>query len=63
MLTSMFNIIGDYILVIKYNMGVSGVAIATIVAQICGFLKLVNYEIMYRTKCVLDIRSFTPLKI
>ena len=58
MLTSMIKIIGDYILVIKYNMGVSGAAIATIIAQICGFLKLVNYEIMYRKKCVLDIRSF-----
>tara|TARA_Y100000389_G_C17470694_1_gene530405 strand:+ start:7178 stop:8674 length:1497 start_codon:yes stop_codon:yes gene_type:complete len=57
MLTTIINIVGDYILVIKYNMGIPGAALATVIAQICGFYKLVNYEIMYRKKCVLDIRS------
>lgn len=62
-IASVLNVIGDLLLVLKFNMGVAGVALATIIAQALSAVGCIIYAVVKNPYFQLKKENFKPDKI
>ena len=57
---AILNIILDYILIVKLNMGIEGAAIATIASQLVALLIVITFNIRYNHDINLSLKNIRP---
>ncbi len=54
---AILNIFGDYMLMVKYNFGISGAGISTAVSQVISFFILLSMFLLKKTQSVLSLKN------